>query len=109
MLKTLITMVRGRTALIVEELGDQNALLILDQQMRDAAGALDREGRRILARTVFSAVHGIVALGLEEKLVSLSLSDLARQLTAMVRAIAAGREQLRAIDSVAGPADLRRD
>ena len=70
---------------------------------------LDQDARRILARTVFSAVHGIVALGLEEKLVSLSLSDLARQLTAMVHAIAAGREKLRAIDSVAGPADLRRD
>jgi AcrR family transcriptional regulator len=70
---------------------------------------LDREGRRLLARTVFSAVHGIVALGLEEKLVSLSLSDLAGQLTAIVRAIAAGREKLRAIDSAAGPADLRRD
>src|SRR6516165_3914929 len=41
MLKTLVTMVRGRTALIAEELGDQNALLILDQQMRDATGALD--------------------------------------------------------------------
>jgi AcrR family transcriptional regulator len=70
---------------------------------------LDREGRQLLARTVFSAVHGIVALGLEEKLVSLSLSDLAGQLTAMVRAIAAGREELRAIDSAAGPTDLRRD
>jgi phage shock protein A len=42
MLKTLITVVRGRTALIAEEVADQNALLILDQQMRDATGALDR-------------------------------------------------------------------
>jgi phage shock protein A len=42
MLKTLITLVRGRTALIAEEVADQNALLILDQQMRDATGALDR-------------------------------------------------------------------
>ena len=41
MLKTLITLVRGRTALITEEVADQNALLILDQQMRDATGALD--------------------------------------------------------------------
>ena len=81
----------------------------VEQPLTALLPELDREGRRILARTVFSAVHGIVALGLEEKLVSLSLSDLARQLTAMVRAIAAGREKLRAIDSVAGPADLRRD
>jgi len=81
----------------------------VEQPLTTLLPELDREGRRLLARTVFSAVHGIVALGLEEKLVSLSLSDLAGQLTAMVRAIAAGREELRAIDSVAGPADLRRD
>ena len=42
MLKTLITLVRGRTSQIAEEVADQNALLILDQQMRDATGALDR-------------------------------------------------------------------
>jgi hypothetical protein len=42
MFKTLITLVRGHTVLIAEEVGDQNALLILDQQMRDATGALDR-------------------------------------------------------------------
>src|SRR6516162_673822 len=52
---------------------------------------LDRDARRILARTVFSAVHGIVVLGLEEKLVSLPLPDLGRQLAATVCAIAAGR------------------
>src|SRR5208282_5724924 len=42
MLKTLITLVRGRTVTIAEEVADQNALLILDQQMRDATGAIDR-------------------------------------------------------------------
>jgi phage shock protein A len=42
MLKTLITLVRGRTFAIAEEFADQNALLILDQQMRDATGAIDR-------------------------------------------------------------------
>jgi phage shock protein A len=47
MLKTLITLVRGRTALIAEEIADQNALLILDQQMRDATGALDRAKRAL--------------------------------------------------------------
>ena len=69
---------------------------------------LDPDARRILARTVFSAVHGIVALGLEEKLVSLPLPDLGRQLAATVRAIAAGRDELRAIDRDGSPADLRR-
>src|ERR1700758_5322430 len=42
MFKALITLVRGRTVAIAEEVADQNALLILDQQMRDATGALDR-------------------------------------------------------------------
>jgi len=68
---------------------------------------LDRGARQILARTVFSAVHGIVALGLEEKLVSLPLPDLSRQLAATVRAIARGRDELRAIDRGGRPADLR--
>src|SRR5215472_15654102 len=69
---------------------------------------LDGDARRILARTVFSAVHGVVALGLEEKLVSLPLPDLGTQLAAAVRAIAAGRDELRAIDCCRRPADLRR-
>ena len=68
---------------------------------------LDQEARRVLARTVFSAVHGIVALGPEEKLVSRPLSDLGSQLAATVRAIAAGRDELRAIDSGGSPTDLR--
>src|SRR5881392_3706876 len=40
--KSLITLVRRRTVAIAEDVADQNALLILDQQMRDATGALDR-------------------------------------------------------------------
>ena len=42
MFKALITLVRGRTVTIAEEIADQNALVILDQQMRDASGALER-------------------------------------------------------------------
>src|SRR6201993_4394840 len=42
MFKTLITLVRGRTVATAEEVADQNALLILDQQMRDATAALNR-------------------------------------------------------------------
>jgi len=66
---------------------------------------LGREARHILARTLFSAVHGIVALGLEEKLGSLPLPELRRQLAAAVRAITAGRAEFRSIDRVDGPAD----
>jgi AcrR family transcriptional regulator len=53
--------------------------------------------RRVFARTLFSAVHGIVALGLEERLVSLPMPDLCRQLVATVRAIAQGRSELHAV------------
>ena len=42
MLKTLVTLVRGRTFAIAEEIADQNALLILDQQLRDASGTHDK-------------------------------------------------------------------
>ena len=80
----------------------------LERPLKALLPELDRNARRILARTVFSAVHGIVALGLEEKLVSLPLPDLAGQLAATVRAIAEGRDELRAIDRADRPADLRR-
>jgi AcrR family transcriptional regulator len=80
----------------------------LERPLEALLPELDRDLRRTLARTVFSAVHGIVALGLEEKLVSLSLPDLAGQLAATVRSIATGRDELRAIDRGDMPADLRR-
>lgn len=56
---------------------------------------LDDDRRRVLARTLFSAVHGVVALGLEEKLISLPLPDLRAQVAAVVRVIAKGRDELR--------------
>jgi len=80
----------------------------LERPLEALLPELDRDARRTLARTVFSAVHGIVALGLEEKLVSLPLPDLAGQLAATVRAIATGRDELRAIDRGDRPADPRR-
>lgn len=48
MLKMFLTFVRGGAALAEERFADRNALLILDQQMRDATGALDR-ARKALA------------------------------------------------------------
>lgn len=80
----------------------------VEQPLAALLPELDREARRILARTVFSAVHGIVALGLEEKLASLPSPDLGRQLAATVRAMVMGREALRAIDSQKNAADPRR-
>jgi len=48
MFKTLVTLMRGTSARAAEMIEDQNALLILDQQIRDAAAALDR-ARKALA------------------------------------------------------------
>jgi len=48
MFKTLVTLMRGTSARAAEMIEDQNALLILDQQIRDVAAALDR-ARRALA------------------------------------------------------------
>ena len=55
------------------------------------------DARRVYARTLFSAVHGIVALGLEERLVSLPMSELGHQLVATVRAIVRGHSELHAV------------
>lgn len=47
MLKTLMTLIRGGTAAVGEEIADRNALVILDQQMRDATTALERAKRAL--------------------------------------------------------------
>src|SRR6185436_13477020 len=47
MLKTLITLIRGATSRTEEEVADRSALLILDQQIRDAAAATDRAKRAL--------------------------------------------------------------
>ena len=86
MLKTFITMVRGRTAVIAEEIGDQNALLILDQQMRDATGALDR-AKKALAIAVAQQ-------GQEEKRLETTHSRIADLETRAVAALGSGREDL---------------
>ena len=51
---------------------------------------LDAKERALLARTLFSAVHGIVTLGLEEKLVPIPLAQLREQMEEVVRAIGRG-------------------
>ncbi|MDN3275876.1 PspA/IM30 family protein [Frankia sp. RB7] len=47
MFKTVVTLFRGSVAAAGEELEDRTALLILDQQMRDAAGAVERSKRTL--------------------------------------------------------------
>src|SRR3981081_206372 len=47
MFKTVLTLFRGSVAAAQEELEDRSALLILDQQMRDAAAAVERSKRTL--------------------------------------------------------------
>jgi AcrR family transcriptional regulator len=44
----------------------------------------------VTARSLFSAVHGMVALGLEQKLIAVPLSALRRQIAIMVQAMVTG-------------------
>src|SRR5215470_4261062 len=53
MFKTVFTLFRGSVAAAEEELEDRTAFLILDQQMRDAAAAVDRS-KRTLALAIAS-------------------------------------------------------
>jgi AcrR family transcriptional regulator len=46
--------------------------------------------RVLLSRTLFSAVHGVIAIDLEEKLVAVPRGELDRQITALVRLVCKG-------------------
>ena len=62
----------------------------IEEPLRQLAPAMPPERRALVARSLFSAVHGIVLIGLEEKLQSVPLVDLARAGELMVEAIARG-------------------
>lgn len=47
MLKMLLTLARGRAASAAEQVADANALVILDQQLRDSTAALERAKRSL--------------------------------------------------------------
>jgi phage shock protein A len=49
--KTLVTIIRGATASAEQEFADRNALLLLDQQIRDATNSLER-AKKALALTI---------------------------------------------------------
>src|SRR5271165_6376449 len=97
MLKTIITLVRGRTFAIAEGVADQNALLILDQQMRDATGALDR-AKKALAVAIAQESQEGQRLGATRS----RIEDLEGR---AVAAIEAGRDDL-AVDAAEAIATL---
>lgn len=46
--------------------------------------------RMLMSRTLFSAVHGVVAIGLEQKLIAVPRRDLDRQIEGLVRLVCRG-------------------
>jgi phage shock protein A len=86
MFKTLFTLARGAAAAADEEIIDRSALLILDQQIRDAATAVER-GKRALA---VAAAHDEA----EGKRLDATLVRIADLEERAVAALAGGREDL---------------
>jgi len=86
MFKTVLTIFRGTVAAAGEELEDRSALLILDQQMRDAAAAVDRS-----KRTLALAIAGDQAEGRRLEATNARIADLEVRATA---ALEGGREDL---------------
>ncbi|MBR1251359.1 PspA/IM30 family protein [Bradyrhizobium sp. AUGA SZCCT0169] len=86
MFKTVLTLFRGSVAAAEEELEDRSALLILDQQMRDAAAAVERS-----KRTLALAIAGDQQEGRRLDATNARIADLEVRTTA---ALDAGREDL---------------
>lgn len=72
-------------------LGEQARLFgYVELTLRDIQPGLSQAESALLARTVFSAVHGIVSLGLDEKLGAVPITALQAQLRAMLTAFSDG-------------------
>ena len=102
MFKTVLTLFRGSVAAAGEELEGRNALLILDQQMRDAAAAVER-AKRTLALAIaqdqqegrrLDATHARIA-DLEIRATAAldgGREDLAREAAEQIAALEADRD-----------------
>jgi Tetracyclin repressor-like, C-terminal domain len=62
----------------------------IEQPLRDLQPGMPPEQLAMLARSLFSAVHGIITLGLEKKLGVIPLDTLRMQTTLVVSAIGMG-------------------
>jgi phage shock protein A len=86
MFKTVFTLFRGSVAAVEEELEDRSALLILDQQMRDAGAAVERSKRSLAL-----AIAGDQQEGRRLEATNARIADLEVRATA---ALDGGREDL---------------
>ncbi|HWU00910.1 MAG TPA: WHG domain-containing protein [Terriglobales bacterium] len=62
----------------------------VDDALREISPELSRSQSAALARTIFSAVHGVVILGLEEKLGIVPPKSLRQQLKILISALVSG-------------------
>ncbi|MEQ1578393.1 MAG: PspA/IM30 family protein [Hyphomicrobium sp.] len=86
MLKTLTTLLRGAVAEAEEAVFDANAIRVLEQQLRDAAGSLEHCKRELACAMAHQASEGRAVAALAARIAELELS--AKQ------ALVAGREDL---------------
>jgi phage shock protein A len=86
MLKTVLTLMRGAAGAAEEEVVDRSALLILDQQIREAASATDR-AKRALALAIAQDEA-------EAKRLETIIARIADLETRALAALAGGREDL---------------
>jgi phage shock protein A len=84
--KTIVTLMRGAAARAEEEVADRSALLILDQQIRDAAAAIERSKRALALAIAQDEAEG--------KRLETTLQRIADLEERAVAALAGGREDL---------------
>lgn len=78
---------------VVPDWSVQDQMQLFRHIYRPLAALLPRRSREelgVTARSLFSAVHGMVALGLEQKLVAVPLPALRKEIAALVRAMIDG-------------------
>ncbi|MBV8335264.1 MAG: PspA/IM30 family protein [Alphaproteobacteria bacterium] len=86
MFRTLITIVRSRAFAAGDAVADQNALLFLDQQMRDAGAAIDRAKKALAVATAQESQ--------EAQRLEATRTQIADLETRAVAALEGGREDL---------------
>ena len=72
----------------------QVAFSHIEGPLRILAPDMEADGRALLARSMFSAVHGVVTLGLDEKVAAMPMPVLRAQLRMVVAALGRGFSQV---------------
>ena len=88
MFKTIVTLMRGAAAKAEEDFADRHALLLLDQQIRDAAAATERAKRALAIAIAQDEAEG--------KRLETTLSRIADLEERATAALAGGRDDLAA-------------